>query len=349
MDKQADQAGEEHDRQGGAMVKALAAGEFSGVAAAFTAAGLSVEIPAHGMLRLSRPSAEPKRIRLLLSVGIHGDETTPIEIVARILHGRAQASHWLQPPQRPALAPDLDLMLAVGNTAAIAAGRRFIDADLNRMFRDQRGDLAETAEALRADDIMRATAAFFEGGAVEEKWHLDLHTAIRPSRYPAFAVVPDEIADAGKRALLGCLGAAGVEAAILNPASAGTYSAWTAGRFGAVAATVELGQVGSIGGNDLERFAAASAMLDAFLAAGAPPSAPPPAIFRVKQQLVKRSAEFRMAIDRTAPNFTEMQPGELIAEDGDVVYRVGSEPEYVVFPNPDVRPGLRAGLMVVRL
>lgn len=342
MDKQANQAGEEHDRQGGAAVKALAAGEFSDMAAAFTSAGLSVERPAHGMLRLSRPSAEPKRMRLLLSVGIHGDETTPVEIVGRILHGLAQA------PQRSSLATDLDLMLVVGNTAAIAAGRRFIDADLNRMFRDQRGDLAQTAEALRADDIMRATAAFFKGGPAGEKWHLDLHTAIRPSRYPAFAVVPDDIAQPGKLALLGCLGAAGLEAAILNPASAGTYSAWTAGRFGAVAATVELGQVGSIGGNDLDRFAAASAMLDAFLATGAPPSAPPPAIFRVKQQLVKQSPAFRMAIDRMAPNFTEMQPGELIAEDGDVIYRVGSEPEYVVFPNPDVRPGLRAGLMVIR-
>jgi succinylglutamate desuccinylase len=38
-------------------------------------------------------------------------------------------------------------MLCVGNIDAIAAGKRFIDADLNRMFRSDRGDLAGTFEA----------------------------------------------------------------------------------------------------------------------------------------------------------------------------------------------------------
>jgi succinylglutamate desuccinylase len=47
-------------------------------------------------------------------------------------------------------------------------------------------------------------------------------------------------------------------------------------------------------------------------------------------------------------NFSALTPGSVIAEDGDMVYRVGDETEYVVFPNPDVRPGLRAGLMVVK-
>lgn len=318
-------------------VKALAAGNFSGAADAFANAGFVVRLPAQGMLQLSLPPSQPKRPRLLLSVGIHGDETAPIEIVGNLLHGLMQA------PSRLAL----DLMVVVGNTAAIAAGKRFVDADLNRMFRPDRGDLEGTAEALRADGIMRATGAFFACGG--ERWHLDLHTAIRPSRYPAFAVVPDGIDDVSKRALLGCLGAAGIEAAILNPASAGTYSAYTAERFGAVAATVELGQIGTLGNNDLTRFSAAADALGAFLASGKPPSAALPAVFRVAQQLIKHSPAFSMAFDRTTANFTEMQPGELIAQDGDIVYRVGHEPEYVVFPNPDVRPGLRAGLMAVRV
>ena len=73
-----------------------------------------------------------------------------------------------------------------------------------------------------------------------------------------------------------------------------------------------------------------------------------PHIFRVVQELVKRSDAFRMAFDSGTKNFTPMPPGALIAEDGDTVYRVGPETEYVVFPNPDVRVGLRAGLMVVR-
>lgn len=333
-----DQADGREEQAAIAALQALATGDFAQLAQAFTSAGYAVRLPAHGMLHLRPPAKDMTRMRLLLSVGIHGDETAPIEILGRILQDLARA------PGR--LAPDLELMLAVGNVDAIAAGRRFVDADLNRMFRDERGELEGTAEARRADEIMRATAEFFDGG--KENWHLDLHTAIRPSHYPAFAVVPDAIAAPAKRALLGCLGAGGIEAAILNSTSAGTFSACTAERYGAVSATVELGQVGGFGCNDLERFAAASGMLAAFLASGLPPSGALPAIFRVAQQLVKHSPAFRMAFDRTTWNFTQMQPGELIAEDGDVVYRVGREPEYVVFPNPDVRPGLRAGLMVVR-
>lgn len=344
-DKHADRPDES---SASAMVQALAAGDVSAMAESFDHAGFAVRLPGPGMLQLCRPApasasaAASARMRLLLSVGMHGDETAPIEIVGRLLQRLVQAPHRLA----------LDLMLVVGNMAAIAAGKRFIDADLNRMFRAERGDLEGTAEALRADAIMRATAAFLDEGedsaGIEGKWHLDLHTAIRPSRYPAFAVVPDSIAAGAKRSLLGCLGAAGIEAAILNPASAGTYSAYTAEHFGVAAATVELGQVGAIGRNDLGRFTAASDAIADFLMSGMPPSGHLPAVFRVTQQLVKHSPAFRMAFDRTTWNFTEMQPGDLIAEDGEVVYRVGSEPEYVVFPNPDVRPGLRAGLMVVR-
>ena len=68
---------------------------------------------------------------MLLSVGVHGDETGPIEMVAYAIEALSRAPRELA----------VDLMLCVGNIDAIAAGKRFIDADLNRMFRDQRGDL----------------------------------------------------------------------------------------------------------------------------------------------------------------------------------------------------------------
>ena len=44
-----------------------------------------------------------------------------------------------------------------------------------------------------------------------------------------------------------------------------------------------------------------------------------------------------------------MKRGEVIALDGDTVYTVEHDEELVVFPNPDVRVGLRAGIMVVRI
>ncbi|MGE5622998.1 MAG: succinylglutamate desuccinylase, partial [Bacillota bacterium] len=315
-------------------VRALAQADVAHFADSFAGAGYAVRIPARGILQLTSSGHFLRRPRLLLSAGVHGDETAPIEMLAHLLHALAQTPHALA----------VDLMAAVGNPAAVAQGKRFIDADLNRMFADERGALRSASEAARADEIMRATAAFF-APADADKWHLDLHAAIRPSHYPAFAVVPDAIADARKQALLGWLGDAGIGAVILNRKPAGTYSAYTAENFGAASATVELGQVAALGSNDLSRFGAACAALDGFVRSGRiPAGARRPQIFRVAQELVKQSEAFRMCFDSSVWNFTPFEPGAMIAEDGDTVYRVGPETEYVVFPNPDVRVGLRAGL-----
>lgn len=319
-------------------VQAFAEGEFAQFADSFANAGFAVRLPARGILQLGAPGRFLRRPRLLVSVGVHGDETAPIEMLAQLLGELSRTPSALA----------VDLMVVVGNLAAIAQGKRYLDGDLNRMFTLERGALQATAEAERADAIMRATASFF-GGQDADKWHFDLHTAIRPSHYPTFAVVPDVIAPTRKQNLLGWLGRAGIGAAILNTKPAGTYSAYTAHMFGAASATVELGQVGKLGSNDLSRFDDARCALDAFLRTGRPPVADTaPHVFKVAQELVKHTDGFRMAFGDGTQNFTAMAPGTVLAEDGDVVYRVGSETEYVVFPNPNVRPGLRAGLMVVR-
>lgn len=321
-------------------ITALAAGDFTDLADTFTNAGMSVRVPARGILQLSAPAGVRSRPRVLLSVGVHGDETAPLEMLGYILHEFAGSPRRL----------GVDLMIVVGNLAAVAAGKRYIDADLNRLFRMERGDrgdLQGTAEAERADQIMRATASFFSIPDAE-KWHFDLHTAIRASHYPAFAVVPAGIAERNRDALLGWLGRAAIEAVILSPSSAGTYSAYTAERHGASSATLELGQVAALGSNDLNRFADTATALTRFLSSGIPDGASAPAIFRVRQELIKHSDAFSMSFDQNTKNFTPLQPGELIARDIDIEYKVGAATEYVVFPNPGVRAGFRAGLMVIR-
>ena len=317
--------------------RALAAADVAPFADGFANAGFVVRVPARGVLQLSSPGRLLRRARLLLSVGVHGDETAPIELLASVLDDLARTPHALA----------LDLMIAIGNPAAIAQGKRYLDADLNRMFCASRGDVQTAAEALRADELMRASATFF-AAADADKWHLDLHTAIRPSHYPTFAVVPDATAGTRRQCLLGWLGSAGIGAAILNNRPAGTFSAYTAQTFGAAGATVELGQVGALGENDLGRFADMRDALDGFIRSGkAPAGERMPKTFSVAQEVLKHSDEFRMTCDRSTWNFTPMQPGALIAEDGETAYRVGEATEYIVFPNPDVRAGLRAGLMVV--
>jgi succinylglutamate desuccinylase len=320
-----------------AAVRRLAAADFGALAQRFSQAGFTVALPAAGIVTIKAAGAEA-RASVLVSVGVHGDETGPIEVLAHVLDALSQQPSALK----------VDLMVCVGNIDAIAAGKRFIDADLNRMFRAERGSLASAAEAARADAMVQATAAFFAGaGAL--RWHLDLHTAIRPSVYPTFAVVPDLIAEQPKAALIEWLGQAAIGAIILNPQSAGTYSYYSAEHHGAAAGTVELGRVGTLGQNDLGQFADVDRALSGLLR-GAPCAAAvaAPHVFRVAQEIVKLSDDFTMAFGRETRNFTALKAGEVIATDGATVYRVRHAEELVVFPNPDVRVGLRAGLMVVR-
>lgn len=318
-------------------VRKLAQADFTAVAQRFSDAGFAVAQPAQGILQLRQPGQG--RASVLVSVGVHGDETGPIEVLAHLLEELSLDPGRLK----------VDLMVCVGNLAAIAAGKRFIDADLNRMFRPQRGALAQAVESERADELIAATVDFFStAGAV--RWHLDLHTAIRPSVYPTFAIVPDLIADAPKAALVNWLGQAAIGAVIMNPSSAGTYSYYSAEHHGAAASTVELGRVGTLGQNDLSLFADVAAAL-ASLLAGAEPVAGKAAshVFKVAQEVIKLTDAFSMTFDRSTQNFTAAKQGDVIATDGDTVYTVKHAEELVVFPNPDVRAGLRAGLMVVRV
>jgi succinylglutamate desuccinylase len=318
-------------------VRALAQADFGEVARRFADAGFAVGLPAKGVLTVKAAQADAARASVLVSVGVHGDETGPIEMVAHALDALARTPEALS----------VDLMLCVGNIDAIAAGKRFIDADLNRMFRVQRGDLAGTFEAGRADTLIDVTRGFFEGSG-PARWHLDLHTAIRASRYPKFAIVPELIAEQPRRGLIAWLGRAGIEAVIMNPASAGTYSYWTAERHGAAGSTVELGRVGTLGQNDLSQFADASRALDALLRGQVAGDGRMPIVFDTAQSITKLSAGFAMSFGRETENFTPLKKGEVIATDGDTVYTVKHDEEFVVFPNPDVRVGLRAGIMVVK-
>lgn len=322
-------------------VRALAQADFGQVAALFRAAGFTVGLPARGVLTVkagpSEADQERRRPAVLLSVGVHGDETGPIEMVAHAVDALSRAPRELK----------VDLMLCVGNIDAIASGKRFIDADLNRMFRLERGDLAGAFEAGRADALIDATRAFFDG-AGPQRWHLDLHTAIRASRYPKFAIVPELIAAQPRGRLIEWLGQGGIEAVIMNPKSAGTYSYWTAEQHGAAASTVELGRIGTLGQNDLSQFAAMSAALHALLRGLPAPDGTMPLVFDTAQSITKLSDAFSMSFGRDTENFTPLKKGETIATDGDTVYTVQHDEEFVVFPNPDVRVGLRAGIMVVR-
>ena len=314
----------------------FARGEFSLLVASFQAAGFEVQVPLDGVLHICSPNSASARMRLFISVGVHGDETAPIEMMAQLMQQLMQAPQQLQ----------LDLLLAVGNIAAIAQAQRFIDVDLNRLFTPQRNEFNDSHEAARADQLMTVAQQFFEGDH-GIRWHLDLHTAIRASLYPTFAIVPGSY----NPDFVSWLGQAGIAAAVLNPQASVTFSSYTCQHLGVTSCTAELGRIGTLGQNDLSQFAVTERAIDSLLRTGQPGqvSAPMPLVFRVAQEMIKRSDAFALSFDGNTQNFTKFAPHSLIASDGEHRYSVGSEPEYVLFPNPKVRNGLRAGLLVVRV
>ena len=315
--------------------------DFEAAARRFLARGFTAQRLAASIWRY-RSTTRPPALRLLLTAGVHGDETAPIEMLARCLPGWADSA-----PQA------LDLTVALGNLDAIAAGRRHLRHDMNRMFAPHQrlqAPLAWGAEGERAAELALAFRTVLQPPADGVPTvHLDLHTTIRPSLQPTFAIVP---ADDLREPLLHWLAQAGLHAAVLSPGPHPTLSAFTR-RLGAAACTVELGRVGRFGANDdalLQRFESA---LDALVRRGTaawPASAldAPPALtlYRVTRELVRRSESFELLVPDDAPNFQPLAPGQLVARDRLDLVHARRDGECVLFPNRHVALGLRADLLV---
>lgn len=279
---------------------------------------------------------------VLISAGVHGDETAPIELLSKLVADLAQG----------ALPLACRLLVVLGNFAAMRAGCRYIDDDLNRLFCGRHAELPASREAPRAAALEAAAARFFsQGEGVEResrwRWHIDMHTAIRGSVFERFALLP-HTGDAPSRAMFDWLGNAGIAAVLLHTAKGNTYSQYTAETCGATACTLELGEVRPFGENDLSRFAPVDRAVRVLISGAAMDAASSmPRVFTVVDQITKLSNAFELRLAADVPNFTPFAKGTLLAVDGDYRYTVSREEERIVFPNPAVKPGLRAGLMVV--
>ncbi|VWB88995.1 succinylglutamate desuccinylase [Burkholderia latens] len=278
------------------------------------------------------------RASVLVSAGVHGDETAPIELLSMLV--RDVAARTLPLACR--------LLVVLGNVPAMRAGERYLDDDLNRLFSGRHAQVPTSREAPRAAQLEAAAAAFFAaapaGGA---RWHIDMHTAIRASVFEQFALLP-HTGTPPTRAMVEWLGDARIAAVLLHTAKGNTYSHFTAEQCGALACTLELGKVRPFGQNDLSRFAPADRAVRKLLSgASADTDAPLPRVFTVIDQITKQSDALELFVAADVANFTAFPRGTVLAQDGDYRYTVKHDEERIVFPNPTVKPGLRAGLLVV--
>ncbi len=292
---------------------------------------------APGVLELMPDRPLPGARACVISAGIHGNETAPIELLGDCL---ARLEAGVSRLGAPAL-------VILGNPEAIRRGVRYLGTNLNRLFHR---DLAEAGmEPDRARALMAAVDAFLARHPERPALHYDLHTAIRDSRYPRFVVNPFSEAGAVTAEQWRWLAAAGIQAVLHQHRHSWTFSHYSRHYHGAQAFTLELGRALPFGHNDPAPLAPMGRLLLSLLEGREPPGAEPSrmAFFRVEREVMRESADFRLGFTDDTPNFTEFAPGALLAEDGrGGEIRVGDEPLAVVFPNAAVEIGARAALLV---
>ena len=303
--------------------------------------GTRVDISAPGIISFTVPATSQQTKRIILSCGVHGNETAPIEIcddlVKGILTGALTLAH--------------DVLFLFGNLPAMDIAERFVEENMNRLFSGahSKGEGLVNAERVRAKQLEEAVASFFEAGE-GTRYHYDLHTAIRASKNEKFAVYPYLHERVHSKGQLAFLAACGVKTILLSESSTTTFSYFSSYQFNAHAFTVELGKVRPFGQNDMSRFEdARQAITQLITQAEYAPTVDMDEldIYRVNQVINRNEEQFTLHFDDDTPNFTDYPKGTVLASEPGKEYIAEQDGEAIVFPNAKVAIGQRALLTVV--
>ena len=304
--------------------------------------GTQVEVSAPGIISFTPANAGDKDI--ILSSGVHGNETAPIEIcdefVQQILKGELKLAHRV--------------LFLFGNLPAMDIAERFVEENMNRLFSGahSHGEGLVNAERHRAKLLEESVEHFFLAkGEGRKRYHYDLHTAIRASKNEKFAVYPFLHGKPRKKEQLQFMLACGVNTIMLSESPTTTFSYFSSHQFGADAFTVELGKVRPFGENDMSRFADAKNSLHRLMTEDDPQfgeyNEDAFYLYRVNQIINREQQDFRLNFADDVPNFTDYPKGYLLAEESGARYEAQFDGEAIVFPNANVALGQRALLTVV--
>lgn len=296
---------------------------------------------AEGILELSPHHACDSAV--VISAGIHGNETAPIELLNQLVSE-------LLSGERPL---NVRLLVLLGNPPSMRINKRFVDADMNRMFGGRHARYCPNGETQRTHELEQAMALFyrtaFAAGATR-RFHYDLHTAIRGSRHVRFGLLPLQTRDHGGE-MLHWLDAAGLDALVFHRSPGGTFTHFSSEVFCADSCTLELGKALPFGSNDHQQFTGIRLVLEALVSGTSLPQRQADTSlkrYRVTQDIIRSQEDFQLHIPAGALNFSPFPRGFVIAEENGKTYRVEAAEEYVLFPNASVALGLRAGLMLER-
>ena len=208
--------------------------EFSLEPCAFTLTnGTDVTVHDTGIIEFQPAQQTNKDI--VLSSAVHGNETAPIEICDQLI--KSIVTEQLTLKQR--------VLFIYGNPKSINIGKRFVDENLNRLFNGHHTveGIASNPERVRAKLLEDVVSDFFSRGNQDsERFHYDLHTAIRGSKNEKFAVYPFLHGKPWKKSQLQFLLSCGVNTVLMMKSAATTFSYYSSFVHGADSFTVELGQ-----------------------------------------------------------------------------------------------------------
>jgi succinylglutamate desuccinylase len=304
-----------------------------------TVDGVGLRWLAEGALEVTPPQARDNGTDLLLSAGIHGNETAPIELLDELIQSIARGE----------LKPRARILFLFGNPEAMRRGERYIEQDVNRLF-NGRHQQSSGAEALRAGELERLASGFFSLPD-RDRLHYDLHTAIRGSKIEQFALYPWKEGRQHSRRELVRLHGAGMEAVLLQNKPSIVFSAYTYDQLEAESFTLELGKARPFGQNQSVNLAPLKTLLSNLIRGSEPlvgDEIDGLKLFSVAREIIKRSDAFILNLPDDVENFTVLEKGFVLAEDASSSrWIVEEEGARIIFPNPKVKNGLRAGILIV--
>jgi succinylglutamate desuccinylase len=306
--------------------------ETTGNAGEFDAANARWSWVAQGGLRIE-PHTDTGLCGVIISVGVHGDETVPIRLLdtwlARATEGRLNI-------RRP-------MLVLLGNPEAVVAGRRFVQHNMNRLF-SSASEQDRASECQRAVVLMNVARDFARQHP--EGLHFDMHSTIKPSDQDRFAVIPVDCKTMDLSGLHAWFRHFAVDAWVQNISPAAAFSSFTA-RLGYRSATLELGQVSALD-EPIDRFLPLLAELDRLASGPASEADHTITGFHVIDEIIRPEGTFELCLEDFV-NFRQWQKGTLIARSDDSEWRVQNDGDALLFLNADVPPGHRVALVIHRI
>lgn len=282
------------------------------------------------------PSARLALSPLILSCGIHGNETAPIEMLSDLLEELSQEKFSCHRP----------VLFVFAHREGMKVHQRFVEYNLNRLFNGQHKntpDFLESPIALKIEKAVHSFQASYGLGT-----HLDLHTAMRGSQIQKFAIGPLSSGEGFSIEAKKLLESLGIQAVVHTDDGGTTFSSYTKSQFGYLSFTLELGKVKPFGENNREEFQDTYEGLKDCLNQNENSALKKRSDlkeFIVERELLRDSEEYEFFIPDDYINFTTFNEGDLIQK-GKEGNLIASKDQCLIFPNKNVPIGQRTGLLL---